>query len=102
MGLERGRPVLACTRPGPRHASGRDVLRVWRDIGNIGRMGAIKLLAALELGGGHPERAVSLGWAAERHRNEVGGQLPEQMVETGEPASDFWQGIGLQLSLAGR
>ncbi len=62
-----------------------DAVRLWRDIGDVGRMGTIKLVAALELRSGNPERAVVLGGAAERHRDEVGGELPEHMMQGGDP-----------------
>ncbi len=65
-----------------------EALRLWREIGNIGRMDAIKLLAALDVRMGNPERAVLIGAAAERHRNEVGGELPEHMLRAGDPVEE--------------
>jgi tetratricopeptide (TPR) repeat protein len=65
-----------------------DAMRGWHEIGNIGRMGFFKLLAALDLRLGRPERAVVLGGAAERHRDEVGGELPEHMIRAGNPSEE--------------
>ena len=74
--MERARPAVL------------DAVRAWSDIGNIGRMGFFKLVAAIELSSGHPERAARLGGAAERYREEVGGELPEHMLGAGDPIED--------------
>jgi len=68
-----------------------DALRGWHEIGNIGRVGFFKLIAALDLRLGRPERAVVLAGAAERHRDEVGGELPEHMIRAGNPSDEARQ-----------
>ena len=63
-------------------------MRAWHQIGNVGRMGFFKLVAALDLRLGRPERAAVLAGAAERHRDEVGGELPEHMIQAGDPSEE--------------
>jgi tetratricopeptide (TPR) repeat protein len=48
----------------------------WYDLGNMGRLPlCFKMLAALELMAGRPERAVRLGTITERYSEEIGGDL---------------------------
>ena len=54
----------------------RKALAGWYDLGNMGRLPlCFKLLAALELVAGRPERAVRLGAITERYTEEIGGDL---------------------------
>ena len=66
----------------------QDALRNWHEIGNQGRTGFFKLIAFLELRQGRPERAVRLAAAAERVKEQIGGELPEALIRTGDPAEE--------------
>jgi tetratricopeptide (TPR) repeat protein len=69
--------------------AGRETLRVWHELGTLGRLPlALKILAAVELGLGRPERAVRLGAAADRWNDEVGGELPEIIAQLGDPVEE--------------
>jgi len=65
---------------------GLESMNSWNEIGNIGRLSFFKLLAELELALGRPERAVVLHGAADRHADEVGGDLPDALTGVGDPA----------------
>jgi predicted ATPase/class 3 adenylate cyclase len=64
-------------------------LKTWYELGTLGRLPlGLKILAAVELGTGHPERAVRLGAAAERYNDEIGGELADVMVQLGDPVEE--------------
>ena len=64
-------------------------LRDLHQLGNIGRHGPFaKFLAKLELSLGRPERAVRLAAAAERWTDVLGGELPEALIQAGNPLED--------------
>jgi tetratricopeptide (TPR) repeat protein len=67
----------------------RDALAMWHELGNMGRLPLnFKLLAALELAAGRPERAARLGTVAERYIEEIGGDLYELFPLLGDPARE--------------
>ena len=67
----------------------RAELRQLHELGNIGRHGPFaKLLAKLELASGRPERAVRLAAAAEKWTDILGGELPEALIQAGDPLED--------------
>jgi predicted ATPase/class 3 adenylate cyclase len=69
--------------------AGRESLAVWHELGTIGRYPlGLKILAAVELELGRPERAARLGAAAERWNNEVGGELSEVIAHLGDPVEE--------------
>jgi len=69
--------------------AGRDGLRRWHEIGNVGRIPiCLKILAAVELGLGRPERAALLGAAAEHYNEEFGGELAEAFGQLGDPVEE--------------
>jgi predicted ATPase/class 3 adenylate cyclase len=69
--------------------AGRETLRVWYELGTLGRLPlSLKILAAVELGKGRPERAVRLGAAAERYNDEIGGELPDVIAHLGDPVEE--------------
>jgi predicted ATPase/class 3 adenylate cyclase len=64
-------------------------LRTWYELGTLGRLPlGLKILAAVELGMGRPERAVRLGAAAERYNDEIGGELPDVIARLGDPVEE--------------
>lgn len=64
-------------------------LRLWHDLGTLGRLPlGLKILAAVELLKGRPERAVRLGAAAERFNDEIGGELPDAIAQLGDPVEE--------------
>ena len=64
-------------------------LKTWYELGTLGRVPlGLKILAAVELGAGQPERAVRLGAAAERYNDEIGGELADIMVQLGDPVEE--------------
>ena len=69
-------------------AAAQEAMRTWHELGNLGRTGFFKLIAFLELRNGRPERAVTLAAAAERVKEQVGGELPEALARTGDPAEE--------------
>ncbi len=67
----------------------RASLATWYELGTLGRLPlGLKILAAIELGKGHPERAVRLGAAAERYNEEIGGELPDVIARLGDPVEE--------------
>ncbi|HEX7173050.1 MAG TPA: adenylate/guanylate cyclase domain-containing protein [Candidatus Limnocylindria bacterium] len=67
----------------------QDALRTWYELGNLGRLPVLfKLLAALAGAQGHLERAVRLGAAAERHNEEIGGELSDVFGYLGDPVEE--------------
>jgi tetratricopeptide (TPR) repeat protein len=67
----------------------RESLRTWHELGTLGRLPlGLKILAAVELGNGRPERAVRLGAAADRYNDEIGGELPEVIAQLGDPVEE--------------
>jgi predicted ATPase/class 3 adenylate cyclase len=67
----------------------RAELRELHQLGNIGRHGPFaKLLAKIELALGRPERAVRLAAAAERWTELLGGELPEAIIQAGDPLEE--------------
>jgi predicted ATPase/class 3 adenylate cyclase len=67
----------------------QDALRVWHEIGNLGRLPVLfKMLAALALAQGRLERAVRLGAAAERFNEEIGGELSDVFGHLGDPVEE--------------
>jgi predicted ATPase/class 3 adenylate cyclase len=67
----------------------RAELRQLHELGNIGRHGPFaKLLAKLELATGRAERAVRLAAAAEMWTDILGGELPEALIQAGDPLED--------------
>jgi predicted ATPase/class 3 adenylate cyclase len=64
-------------------------LKTWYELGTLGRLPlGLKILAAVELGKGHPERAVRLGAAAERYNDEIGGELSDVIAQLGDPVEE--------------
>jgi predicted ATPase/class 3 adenylate cyclase len=69
--------------------AGREALRAWYDLGNLGRVPiCLKILAAAELGLGHAGRAGTLGAAAERYNEQFGGELAAAFGSLGQPAEE--------------
>ena len=67
----------------------RESLKTWYELGTLGRLPlGLKILAAVELGKGHPERAVRLGAAAERYNDEIGGELSDVIAQLGDPVEE--------------
>jgi predicted ATPase/class 3 adenylate cyclase len=67
----------------------RESLKTWYELGTLGRLPlGLKILAALELNKGRPERAVRLGAAAERYNDEIGGELPDVIAQLGDPVEE--------------
>src|SRR3954454_23043760 len=70
-------------------ATARESLRLWYDLGTLGRLPlGLKMLAAAELGMGDPERATRLGAAAERFNDEIGGEVPDIIAQLGMPVEE--------------
>jgi tetratricopeptide (TPR) repeat protein len=70
-------------------ATARESLRLWYDLGTLGRLPlGLKMLAAAELGMDRPERAVRLGAAAERFNDEIGGEVPDIIAQLGVPVEE--------------
>ncbi len=73
----------------------REALRMWHELGTLGRLPlGLKILAAVELLGGRPERAVRLGAAAERYNDEIGGELPDAIAQLGNPVEEARPRLG--------
>ena len=71
-----------------RHGGSREP-EAWYELGTLGRLPlGLKILAAVELGMGRPERAVRLGAAAERYNDEIGGELPDVIAQLGDPVEE--------------
>ena len=69
--------------------TGRESLRVWYELGTLGRLPlGLKTLAAVALGQGRPGRAVRLGAAAERYNDEIGGEVPDVIAQLGNPVEE--------------
>ncbi len=69
--------------------AGRDTLRLWDELGTLGRLPlGLKLLAAVEILRGRPQRAVRLGAAAERYNDEIGGELADAVAQLGDPVEE--------------
>ncbi len=67
----------------------RDTLRLWHELGTLGRFPlSLKILAAVELLKGRPERAIRLGASAERYNDEIGGELPDAIAQLGDPVEE--------------
>jgi tetratricopeptide (TPR) repeat protein len=67
----------------------RDTLRLWHELGTQGRLPlGLKILAAVELLKGRPERAVRIGAAAVRYNDEIGGELPDAIAQLGDPVEE--------------
>jgi predicted ATPase len=70
-------------------AASQSALTAWYELGNLGRLPlCFKILAAVELAAGHPERAVRLGAAAKRITAEIGGDLAEVFGQLGDPVEE--------------
>jgi tetratricopeptide (TPR) repeat protein len=65
-----------------------DTLRAWSKVRNVGMLPWLKMLAALELAQGRPERAVRLAAIAARAVEELGGELPEALTGVGNPLEE--------------
>jgi hypothetical protein len=63
-------------------------IRTYADLGYVGMLPWLKLLASLEIERGHAERAVRLAAIAARAVEELGGELPEEMTHAGDPLAD--------------
>jgi predicted ATPase/class 3 adenylate cyclase len=66
----------------------QEAMRNWYEIGNQGRTGFFKLIGLLELRKGRADRAVRLVAAAERVKEQIGGELPEALIRTGDVAEE--------------
>ena len=67
----------------------RASLKTWYELGTLGRLPlGLKILAAVELGRGRPERAVRLAAAANRYNDEIGGELPDVIAQLGDPVEE--------------
>ncbi len=65
---------------------GRRQLALLHELGNAGRIAPfLKLIAWLELTMGNPGRGVRLAAAAQRLRDQLGGDLPEALTRSGDP-----------------
>lgn len=58
------------------------------DLGYLGMMPWLKLLARLEVDRGNAERAAILATVAQRAVEDLGGELPEEMTQVGNPLED--------------
>ncbi len=65
-----------------------ETTRIFRDLGYVAMLPWLKFAARVELELGRPARAVRLGAVAARAVEEIGGELPEQMVQAGDPLAD--------------
>ena len=71
------------------YEAARVSLRRWDELGTLGRLPlGLKMLAAVELGLGRPERAVRLGAAAERWNDQIGGEVPDIIALLGNPVEE--------------
>jgi predicted ATPase/class 3 adenylate cyclase len=69
--------------------AGRESLRVWHALGTLGRYPlGLKILAAVEIGRGRPERAVRLGAAADLWNDKIGGEVPDVIAQLGNPVEE--------------
>ena len=66
----------------------QEAMRNWHELGHQGRTGFFRLIAFLELRRGRAERAVTLAAAADRVKEQIGGELPEALIRTGDPAGE--------------
>jgi hypothetical protein len=62
--------------------------RLWYEIGHVGMLPWLKLLAQLELTRGNVERSACLAAIAERAVEEMGGELPESMTGVSNPLEE--------------
>jgi tetratricopeptide (TPR) repeat protein len=69
--------------------AGRETLRAWHELGTLGRYPlGLKILAAVEIGRGRPERAVRLGAAADLWNDKIGGEVPDVIARLGNPVEE--------------
>jgi predicted ATPase/class 3 adenylate cyclase len=57
-------------------------------LGYVGMLPWLKLLARMEISRGNPERAATLAAVALRAVEDLGGELPEEMTQVGNPLED--------------
>ncbi len=57
-------------------------------MGYLGMLPWLKLLARLEVDRGNAERAATLAAVAQRAVEDLGGELPEEMTQVGDPLAD--------------
>lgn len=57
-------------------------------LGYVGMLPWLKLLARLEIARGNPDRAATLAAVAQRAVEDLGGELPEEMTQVGNPLED--------------
>ena len=58
------------------------------DLGYLGMLPWLKLLARLEIERGNADRAAVLATIAQRAVEDLGGELPEEMTQVGNPLED--------------
>jgi tetratricopeptide (TPR) repeat protein len=67
----------------------RETARVWYELGHVGMLPWLKLLAALELAEGRAARAVRLAAIAAKAVENIGGELPDAFTGVmGDPLED--------------
>ena len=64
------------------------VSEVYYGLGYLGMLPWLKLLARLEFDRGNAERAATLATVAQRAIEDLGGELPEEMIQLGNPLED--------------
>jgi len=67
------------------HRQFLDAIRLWREMENVGMLPYLKLGAVIELQLGRPERAARLAAAAARAVEDLGGELPAEMIGVADP-----------------
>ena len=66
----------------------RSGFRIFAELGYLGMLPWLKLLARLEFDSGRPDRAVRLAAIAARAVEEIGGELPEELTLAGDPLGE--------------
>jgi non-specific serine/threonine protein kinase len=61
---------------------------IFYGLGAVGSLPYLKLMARLELMRDRPERAATLAAIAQRAVDDVGGELPEELTQVGNPLED--------------
>ncbi|MDQ3871124.1 MAG: AAA family ATPase, partial [Chloroflexota bacterium] len=70
-------------------AAYQEGLREWSRMRDVGRAAlGLKILAALELADGRPERAVRLAAASQKFNEEMGGGVPDALLLAGDPLAE--------------
>ncbi len=79
---------------------------LYYELGYVGMLPWLKLLARLEIDRGNAERGATLAAIAQRAVEEIGGELPEEFTQVGDPLADALaccrRGLPRALSSAGK